>query len=139
MTWLLAASLAWVSSQKVHKLKSVMFRFPDVPCYKHGVHTNTNTNMNKMYECHVKTGNNDQSTSSICTLSVSLSNTGVITLTWTVIRLSNATLLYATTLPELGVSNSTPNGCLSQLRAWRASIHLSLCARVKGGWRDVAS
>ena len=64
-----------------------------------------------------ETNSNGQSTSSTRTLSISLSNiAGVISSTRTVIKLSGATLLYAATPPELGVSNSAPNGCLSRAR-----------------------
>ena len=56
MTWLSAASLAQVSSQKVHKLKSVMFRFPDAqgevcikgPAVTRGYYKRDNLNKDKM-------------------------------------------------------------------------------------------
>ena len=80
------------------------------------------------------------STSSVRTLSTSLfSIAGVISSTWTVIRLSVAILLYAATLRRLGVSSSTPNGCLSQVITWSARICLPVCDIDEGGRRDDVS
>ena len=74
------------------------------------------------------------------TLSTSLFNiVGVISSTWTVIRLSAATLLYAATLPRLGVSSGAPNGCLSRAMTWSARICLSVRDNDEGGRRDAAS
>ena len=80
------------------------------------------------------------STSSVRTLSTSLfSIVGVISSTWTVIRLSAANLLYAATLRRFGVSSSAPNGCLSRASTWSARICLSVCDIDEGGRRDAAS
>jgi hypothetical protein len=74
------------------------------------------------------------------TPSVNLFNiAGVISSTWTVIKLSAATLLYAATLPRFGVSSSAPNGCLSRAMAWSARICLSIGDNDEGGRRDAAS
>ena len=81
----------------------------------------------KVNEYRVPTPNH-YSTSSVRTLSISLFNiVGVISSTWTVIKLSAATLLYAATLPRFGVSSSAPNGCLSRAITWSARICLSVC------------
>ncbi|KAI9572520.1 hypothetical protein HD554DRAFT_2065904 [Boletus coccyginus] len=74
------------------------------------------------------------------TVSTSLFNTvGVVSSTWTVIRLSAATLLYAATLPRSGVSSSAPNGCLSRASTRRARSCASACDADKGSRREVAS
>ena len=71
------------------------------------------------------------------TLDISLFSTaGVISSTWTVIRVSAATLLYAAILPVSGVSNSATNGWLSRATTWKACITLSSCDTDEGGWRD---
>ena len=58
--------------------------------------------VNARYRYHVSIANR-YSTSSVHTLSINLFNiAGVISPTWTVIRLSAATLLYAATFPYLG-------------------------------------
>ena len=80
------------------------------------------------------------STSNMHTLSTSLFSTvGVISSTWTVIRLSAATLLYAATLWRFGVSSSAPNGCLSRAITWSARVCLFVCDNDEGGLRDDAS
>ena len=81
---------------------------------------------------------NRYSTSSMSTLSTSLFNiVVVISSTWTVIRLSAATLLYA--LLRFDVSNRAPNGCLSRAMTWSARICLSVWDNNEGGRRDAAS
>ena len=63
-----------------------------------------------------------QSTSSVRAPSINLVNTiDVSSSTWTVIRLSEATLLYSSTFWRVGVNNNAPNGCFSRAmrrRAW---------------------
>ena len=73
------------------------------------------------------------SISSMCTFLTSLFNiVGVISSTWTVIRLPAATLLYAAMFPgPWGASNSAPNGCLSWVMTCRAHVCVSV-----GGCRD---
>ena len=83
---------------------------------------------------------NRYSTSSVPTPSASLfSIVGVISSTWTVIRLFAATLLYAATLGRFGVSSSAPNGCLSRAMTWSARVCLSVCDIDDGGRREAAS
>jgi hypothetical protein len=86
----------------------------------------TQEKANARYEYRVPIANR-YSTSSMPTLSTSLFNiVGVISSTWTVIRLSAATLLYAATLLRCGVSSSAPNGCLSRAMTWSARICVSV-------------
>jgi hypothetical protein len=74
------------------------------------------------------------------TLSTSLfSIVGEISSTWTVIKLSAATLLYAATLSRFGVSSSAPSGCLSRAMTRSARVCLSICDNDDGGRRDAAS
>ena len=74
------------------------------------------------------------------TLSTNLFNiVGVMSSTWTVIKLSAATLLYAATFPRFGVSNSAPNGCFNRAMSRRARISLSMGDMVEGGRRDATS
>ena len=74
------------------------------------------------------------------TLSTNLFNiAGVISSTWTVIKLSAATLLHAATFPRFGVSNNAPNGCLSRVMSRRARFSLSIGDMVEGGRRDTTS
>lgn len=70
--------------------------------------------VNVRYEHRVSIANR-YSTSSMRTLSTRLFNiVGVISFTWTVIRLPAATLLNAATLLRFGVSSGAPNGCFSR-------------------------
>jgi len=95
--------------------------------------------MNARYEYHTPIANY-YNTSSVRTLSTSLFNiAGVISSSWTVIRLSVATLLHAATLLRCGVSSRAPNGCLSRVMVWSALISLSVCDTDEGGRRDAAS
>ena len=81
---------------------------------------------------------NRYSTSSVHTLSTSLFNIlDVSSSTWTVIRLSAATLLYAALL--VGASNSAPNGCLRREMSWRACIRLSAGETGEGDRSDAVS
>ena len=64
---------------------------------------------------------------------------GVSSCTWTVIRHSEATLLYSATFCRVGVNNSAPNGCLSRATKRKARICLSNGDTVEGGRRDAAS
>ncbi|KAF8555911.1 hypothetical protein OG21DRAFT_784065 [Imleria badia] len=83
---------------------------------------------------------NHQSTSSMCTLSTSLFNTVcMISSTLTVIKLSEATLLYAATCPRFRVSTTAPKGCLSRARIRRAHSCLSAGDTDEGGRREAAS
>ena len=95
--------------------------------------------VNARYEYRVPVANS-YSTSSVRTLSISLLNiVGVISSTWTVIKLSAATLLYAATLLRCGVSSSAPNGCFNRAMTRSARICLSVGDNDEGGRRDAAS
>ena len=64
---------------------------------------------------------------------------GVTSPTWTVIRLSVATRLYAAASLRFGVSSSAPNGCLSRVMTWSPRICLSVRDNSEGGLRGAAS
>jgi hypothetical protein len=88
----------------------------------------------------IYTDSDHHRTSSMRTLSTNLFNiAGVMSSTWTVIKLSAATLLHAATFPRFGVSNSAPNGRLSRAMSRRARISLSIGDMVEGGRRDTTS
>ena len=64
---------------------------------------------------------------------------GVISSTWTVIKLPPATLLYSSTFSRVGVSKSAPNGCLSRAMSFRARIRFAMGDTDDGGRSDAVS